>query len=177
MLKLIPTKRYRKNTTVSGASESLANATCCHRNGIGISLAASLIVLFLMFNSHSAQAQCDNNQRREAFKSIEGGTYLRDYKVAFPESRAKKPTTDEKNMVMNKGSRYRFSVAADPSKPGKPVIRIYDQHTEYITVDNGAQSAVFDFMCNKTQVYYISVHFQNGQEGCCIMMLGLMGTK
>ncbi len=140
-------------------------------------------ILFITITStlflfpRSVSAQCDNSLRREAYKSIEGGTYLRDYKVTFPETRAKKPTSDEKSIVMNKGSRYRFSVAADPTKPGKPIVRIFDQHTDYITVDNGAQSAVFDFMCNKTQVYYISVHFQDGKEGCCIMMLGLMDTK
>ena len=135
-------------------------------------------VLFLIgIIPNSVSAQCDNNLRREAYKSLGNGTYLRDIKVNIPDCNPKKPTVDEKTMMMNKGSRYRFVLQSDPTKPGKPAIRIFDQFTDYINVDKGTPSTVFDFMCNKTQVYYISVYFQDGKDGCCIVMMGLMESK
>ncbi len=123
------------------------------------------------------KAQCDNSLKREAYKSIESGTYLRDFRISLPGGRAKNPPTDEKNIILNKGSRYRFSIASDPLLEAIPVIRIYDSSTEYITVDNGTMSVHFDFVCNKTQVYYVSVSFKNARDGCCILMLGLMESK
>ena len=135
------------------------------------------VFIFFISISVDVKAQCDNSLKREAYKSIESGTYLRDFRISLPCGKPKNPPTEEKNIILNKGSRYRFSVASDPITEALPVIRIYDTSTEYITVDNGTLSVYFDFVCNKTQVYYVSVSFKNGQDGCCILMLGLMDSK
>ncbi|HOG20340.1 MAG TPA: hypothetical protein PKW37_07865 [Salinivirgaceae bacterium] len=137
----------------------------------------SFIFILSIATSVEVKAQCDNSLKREAYKSIESGTYLRDFRISLPGGRAKNPPTDEKNIILNKGSRYRFSVASDPILEAMPVIRIYDSSTEYITVDNGTMSVYFDFECKKTQVYNVSVSFKNGRDGCCILMLGLMSSK
>jgi len=143
----------------------------------GIKLKTVFILAVFLVICKGLNAQCDNNLRREAYKLIEGGTYIRDFKVSLNESKPKKPATDEKSIILSKGNRYRFVIIKDPMREGEPVLRVFDQHTEYatnLTAGNNSAQA-FDFICTNTQVYSLSVHFQNGKDGCCILMLGLMG--
>jgi len=136
---------------------------------------ALILFLLLIFTTNSLKAQCDNNLRREAYKAIEGGTYIRDFRIAIGESKPKKPATEEKSVILSKGNRYRFVIIKDPTREGDPILKIYDQHREFATNAFGDGSVqVFDFVCNNTQVYKLSVHFQQGKDGCCILMLGLM---
>lgn len=134
------------------------------------------LLILLLFSGLliPANGQCDNSQRRDAYKLLNGATYLRDLKIDLPESRSKKPATEEKPFMMNKGSRYRFAVVADPTKSGIPIVRIFDQFKDYVVADKGTSSNVFDFICNKTQIYTISVHFQEGKDGCCIFMMAMV---
>lgn len=136
-----------------------------------------LLVIAVVFQAQNSFAQCDNSQRREAYKRLDGGTYLRDFKVSLPEKSGRRVPVEELSVLLNKGSRYRFVAQGDPQRPGNPVVRIYDQFQEYVVAENGTQTVVFEFECNKTQVYNIQVYFQNGKDGCCILMLGLMGSK
>ena len=147
------------------------------KSGQNKSIYKIIFVLLFFLSIHTfSSAQCDNNLRREAYKAIEGGTYIRDFKISLAESKPKKPTTDEKSIMLNKGNRYRFVIMKDPTRQGNPIVRIYDQHTDYATnlVATGSTTQIFDFVCNKTQVYNISIHFENGKDGCCILMMGLM---
>lgn len=147
------------------------------RRWTAIFRAAALAGALLALGNTQAAAQCDNNQRREAYKSLGSGTYLRDIKVSLPASKPKKPATKSHVISMNKGSRYRFVLVADPELPGKPALRISDEFTEYITLDNGSLNSSIEFSCKKTQAYNVEVFFQGGQDGCCILMLGLMNAK
>lgn len=135
-----------------------------------------LVLLLFISVQQLATAQCDNDLRREAYKEIEHGTYIRDFKISMAESRPRKPATEEKSFALNKGNRYRFVIMKDPTRTGNPVLTIFDHHTDYAIgqVAAGATSQILDFVCNKTQVYTISVHFENGKDGCCILMIGLM---
>ena len=135
-----------------------------------------IVILFLISGllPQNAMGQCDNNLRRDAYKLLDGATYLRDMKVSLASSKSKNPDTEEKLFMMNKGSRYRFVVASDPSKPGVPVIRIYDQFKDYVVSDKGIPTVTFDFICKKTQIYKISVNFQEGKDGCCIFMMSMV---
>lgn len=155
-------------------TENRLHCTANQKSHNYIKLIVVFIVAITLFKPQHSHAQCDNSLKRAAYKGIETGTYLRDFRISLPDSKAKKPVTEEKNVILNKGNRYRFSVSADPTLVGKPVVKIFDPSVEYITAENGTQSVIFDFVCNKTQVYYVSVSFQNGQEGCCILMLALM---
>ncbi|HON18975.1 MAG TPA: hypothetical protein PK990_07385 [Salinivirgaceae bacterium] len=139
----------------------------------------SLIIFLsiLLFNAINLNAQCDNNQRRDAYKQLAGATYLRDFKISLPEKSGRKIPVEELSMIMNKGSRYRFVAQGDPTRPGNPVVIIYDNFQEYVNAENGTQTVIFEFECTKTQVYNIQVSFQNGKDGCCILMLGLSSPK
>ncbi|MDD2564991.1 MAG: hypothetical protein PHU27_12330 [Salinivirgaceae bacterium] len=135
-----------------------------------------VIILFLISGllPQDVMGQCDNNLRRDAYKLLDGATYLRDMKISLAASKSKNPDKEEKPFMMNKGNRYRFVVASDPSKPGVPVIRIFDQFKDYVVSDKGTPTVAFDFICKKTQIYKISVNFQEGKDGCCIFMMSMV---
>ena len=137
-----------------------------------------LIVSVFAFNIN-AKAQCGNNLKRECFQLIKSGHYMKDFRLRFEQSSKRNPKSEEYSIILNKGNRYRFVIKNDKTKEGEAIIKLYDDFKIYASSYDEASAthhSAFDFMCQKTQVYYLSGHFLEGKKGCSIIMLGLMGS-
>jgi hypothetical protein len=133
---------------------------------------------FFMIIAVGGFAQCGNELKREAYEKIKGGVYLKDFRIRFEESSKKSPDSEEFTIMLYKGVRYRFVVKNDDTRPGEGVIKLYDDFKIYASSFDAASAthnSIFDFFCQKTQAYYLSGHFNEGEKGCAIIMLGNMG--
>ncbi len=139
---------------------------------------AVIIFIISLLGGATAHAQCGNELKREAYQKIKGGNYLKDFRIRFEESSKKNPDTDKFTIMLYKGVRYRFVVKNDKTKPGEAVIKLFDDYKIYASSYDDASAThhnVFEIFCQKTQAYYLSGHFKDGEKGCAIIMLGNMG--
>jgi hypothetical protein len=134
---------------------------------------ATIICLFVF--SLTSSAQCDNSLI-DITKSENGGaTYVKHFKVRFEKAKnPKKASKANFTILLNKGNHYRFNVHNDENKPGKAKLTLYDDYKDYgsnINPENGKVYPYFDFYCKKTNPYYISITFVDGEAGCAVGML------
>lgn len=134
----------------------------------------ALLVSFIFLGTN-AFSQCDNSLI-DITKSENGGaTYVKHFKVRFEKSKnPKKASVANFTILLNKGNHYRFNVHNDENRPGKAKLTLYDDFKSYgsnINPANGKIYPYFDFYCKKTNPYYISIQFVDGEEGCAVGML------
>jgi len=115
-------------------------------------------------------AQCGLALKDEVMKEIGKATYLKDFRVKLPEvSPNSKKQKEEFSILLNKGTQYRFTVKSDSACTDQVVLKLYDFTKFYgsnYDESDGMTYTSFDFFCAKTQVYYLSLSFVGGKEGC-----------
>lgn len=134
-----------------------------------------VFVILFVFNVANTLAQCDNSLIDLTKEENGGATYVKHFKVRFEKSKnPKKASVANFTILLNKGNHYRFNVRNDVDKPGKAKLTLYDDFKVYgsnINPTNGKIYPYFDFYCKKTNPYYISIEFVDGEEGCAVGML------
>ena len=117
----------------------------------------------------SSSAQCGIALKDEVVKEIGKSTYLKDFRVRLEPVTTSKKQKEEFSILLNKGTQYRFTVKADSACTDQVVLKLYDFTKFYgsnYDESDGMSYTSFDFFCAKTQVYYISLSFAGGKEGC-----------
>jgi len=126
-------------------------------------------MLVLSLLPSAVKAQCGLALKDEVMKEIGKATYLKDFRVKLPEVSSSKKQKEEFSILLNKGTQYRFTVKADSACTDQIVLKLYDFTKFYgsnYDESDGMTYTSFDFFCAKTQVYYLSLSFVEGQEGC-----------
>lgn len=123
-------------------------------------------------------AQCGLALKDEVMKDIMGKTtYLKDFRVRLEPIDNAKKKKEEFSILLNKGTHYRFSVKADSACTDQIVLKLYDftkfYGSNYDEAD-GMSYDYFDFFCSKTQVYYLSLSFAEGKEGCAAAVVSFI---
>ena len=127
------------------------------------------VFAFMSLGAKTSSAQCGLALKDEVMKEIGKATYLKDFRVKLPEVAASKKQKEEFSILLNKGTHYRFNVKADSACTDQIVLKLYDFTKFYgsnYDESDGMSYPYFDFFCAKTQVYYLSLSFVEGKEGC-----------
>ena len=127
------------------------------------------VFAFMSIGAKTSSAQCGLALKDEVLKEIGKATYLKDFRVKLPEVSASKKQKEEFSILLNKGTHYRFNVKADSACTDQIVLKLYDFTKFYgsnYDESDGMSYNSFDFFCAKTQVYYLSLSFAEGKEGC-----------
>jgi len=123
---------------------------------------------------YQASAQTDDLVNVCAL-GIGNATYLKDFKVKLPASVANAPAT-KFNVILNKGTLYKFTVCNAEGYEGKAVIKLSEGPNTLGTnlkPDGSFQEAV-GFQCQKTGMYILSCGFKNGKEGAAVIIMSYM---
>ncbi len=131
---------------------------------VGIILTSGLLLC-----PSKASAQCGLALKDAVMKDIGKATYLKDFRVKLEEVSRNKKQKEEFSILLNKGTQYRFTVKADSACTDQVVLKLYDFTKFYgsnYDESDGMTYTSFDFFCAKTQVYYLSLSFVDGKEGC-----------
>ena len=137
------------------------------------------VFAFMSLGAKTSSAQCGLALKDEVMKEIGKATYLKDFRVKLPEVAASKKQKEEFSILLNKGTHYRFNVKADSACTDQIVLKLYDFTKFYgsnYDESDGMSYPYFDFFCAKTQVYYISLSFAQGREGCAAAVVSYVAN-
>lgn len=149
-----------------------------------------LVVAFLSLalNSNKAAAQCKQQLVYQCATQTEKAIYLRDFNTKLKRDAADEETGMKWTVVLNKGTQYRFSLCAPDGFQDQVVLTLYDsEHPENSnawgsTYDKTTKTdrKSFDFICNKTAMYYISIRFKptvGSKKACAVGILSFVGKS
>lgn len=130
-----------------------------------------LSVLLLVLNINVSFAQTDELVNVCAL-GIGNATYLKDYKVKLP---ANAPS-HKFQVILNKGTVYKFMVCNAEGYEGKAVIKLMEQNNELGTNQkpDGSLLDAVGFVCQKTGMYFITCNFKNNKEGAAVIIMSYM---
>ena len=145
----------------------------CALAGVGVVMCAG---------AKTASAQCGLALKDEVMKMKEmaNSTYLKDFRVRLEPVTTSKKQKEEFSILLNKGSHYRFTVKADSACTDQVILKLYDFTKFYgsnYDESDGMSYNSFDFFCGKTQVYYLSLSFAEGKEGCAAAVVSYVQNK
>lgn len=123
----------------------------------------------LCAGAFEVSAQCGGDQM--CAPNLEKYTLLRSYKIDLPERKSKMERPEEVMfpVVLSKGNRYRISGCPNKSESSTDMIYSLLLGTQLISTNynkDGDNYAAFEFICNKTGVYYFKAYFVEGAKGC-----------
>ena len=145
------------------------------------------LALFIVFaGSDDTKAQCKQQLVYSCATNNGGAIYLRDFNAKLKKARGtNKPSSVVRfSVVLNRGTHYRFNICEpDAPKEKRVVMKLYDTHRVHGSTFNEAKKADrkgFDFVCQKSGVYYVSIGFKKGmdtQKGCAVGILSFVGKN
>ncbi len=105
----------------------------------------------------------------------ENATYLKDFivKLRAAEPGSKYPVANYP-LVLSKNNVYRFSVCSTEQSEGKAVIKLYDSNRLIFSSydeETNEEFNPFNFLCQKTGIYYVIISFVDGKSGEAIGIL------
>ena len=130
----------------------------------------TIFVVLFGFHVNQIFAQSDELVNVCAL-GIGNATYLKDYKVKLSSSSVAPPSA-KFNIIMNKGTVYKFTACNAEGYPGEAVIQLKEKATLLGTnlKSDGTFVKAVGFQCNKTGMYSINVYFKDGKEGAAVII-------
>lgn len=138
-----------------------------------------IFAIFFLGIVFESNAQCSDELITRAKEELNGATYLCDYKVLMKKSKKKKPAHITFKVKMQKGTIYRFITANDIANESPLIAQLADDYKLLgISYDkaNDKDNGGFDFLCQKTQFYYLSCYYEEGTEGCGAVLFSTVKT-
>ena len=117
-------------------------------------------------------AQCSDNIKTKCIPDLNTYTTLKTYKVSLAKRKNKKMPAPvaRYSLMLSKGTRYRVSGCVDEATTKeKMIFSLFDNFGEVSSSYNketGKHYPAFEFICNKSGVYYLTFKFKNGVVGC-----------
>lgn len=124
----------------------------------------------MLVASAGVKAQCEGNEL--CAPNLEKYTLLKSYAVELPDRKSKmeRPPEAMYPVILYKGSHYRISGCQNMENSSTDMIYSLFLRDQLISTNynksGGKNYAAFEFICNKTGVYYFKAHFQEGAKGC-----------
>jgi hypothetical protein len=140
-----------------------------------------LIVISLLFfgATLNSNAQCGDELIRYGKTQLEDATYISDYKVLLPKSKKKNPAYKSFKIKLEKNKLYRFVISTDIENKNPLIATLTDDYNKYASSYNNidqTDKGGFDFLCKKTQIYYLTCYYKNGTEGCGAVLFSYVKT-
>lgn len=145
---------------------------------------------FIVGNKQEAKAQCKQQLVYQCATNNDRAIYLRDFNAKLRKGRQGAPPSAARfSVVLNKGTHYRFNLCNPKGFEGKTIMTLYDNkhpddgkshHASTFDVASETDYSSFDFVCNKSGVYYVSIKFKDGEDkkkSCAVGILSFVGKN
>ncbi len=149
-----------------------------------IAILIAITGLFIFASNQEAQAQC--KQQRVYHCARKGGNaiYLRDFNTKLKAVRSERSINGTKwPVVLNRGTRYRFILCTPSGFANDVKLTLFDsKHPETRPWNSTEKSGgnMFDFICKRSGVYYVSIRFKQGKgkrKTCAVGILSFVGKN
>lgn len=134
-------------------------------------------LLFCIFSTINAQdisqltAQC-------AASAGDNVTFLKEFPVKLDASTpGGAPNTARFALLLNKSTKYRFSVCTAPNSDGEAILQVFDANTlqgSTFLEATGKDYPSFDLNCQKTGIYHVFISFKEGKSGEAVGILSFV---
>ena len=111
----------------------------------------------------------------KCYPSIDGYTYLKDFKFRLKEASAENPRPTAKfQMILSKDTKYLLTACNAEEYPGKVIYQLFDASGLLASSYNPQTKKHYEsveFVCKKSGLYYIAYTFEDNKKGCAIGMV------
>ncbi len=128
----------------------------------------------------SGNAQCNDQLLNMAVNQLsEDFSYVKDVKVRLKKSKKNKaPYSIKQSFIMNKDQTYKIYVRNANEFDGRLIFQLSNVMGVLATsYKNGKHYKGITYKCNKTGMYYLSAFFEDGLEGCSVIVISTKATK
>ena len=140
-----------------------------------------IIITFIVAFSHDGKAQCNDELLSMAINQLTPGyDYVKDIKVRLKKSKKKgPPITVKQGLIFNKGQTYKVYARNANEFEGKLIFQLHNQKgVQGISYANGRHYPKgFTFKCTATGMYYLTYYYENGGEGCSVLVVAVKPTR
>ncbi len=149
-----------------------------------IAILIAVTSLFIFTTGERAQAQCKQQRVYHCAKKGGNAIYLRDFNTKLKALRSERSINGTKwPVILNRGTRYRFILCAPGRHANNVKLTLFDsKHPETKPWNSTEKSGgdMFDFICKRTGVYYVSIRFKPGKgrkKTCAVGILSFVGKN
>ena len=140
-----------------------------------------ITIVIVTFFSFNGMTQCNDQLLSMAVNQLpEGFNYVKDIKVRMKKSKKKGPPISMKQgIVLNKGQVYKFYARNAKEYDGKIIFQLQNNRGVMgASYSNGRHyTKGFSYKCNATGMYYLTSFYENGLEGCSIIIVAVKPIK
>ncbi|MEI7596440.1 MAG: hypothetical protein WCK02_11880 [Bacteroidota bacterium] len=133
-----------------------------------------ILVAFIGIQGIS-MAQCSDELLGVCYPAIGNYKFLKSYPIKMKKSKkGQPPGVAQNSIVLNAGVTYRVTPCNASEYEGKLVVSLYSGDA-MVSSSYDPKSKThypgFEFQCRKSGVYYLSFYFDEGLEGCGMVLL------
>lgn len=140
-----------------------------------------IMIAFIAAFSFNGKAQCNDELLSMAINQLAPNfDYVKDIKVRLKKSKKKGPPLSLKQgVIFNKGQTYKIYARNAKEFDGELIFQLHNTRgVQGVSYHNGKHyTKGFTFKCSATGMYYLSCYYENGLEGCSVIVISAMPTK
>jgi hypothetical protein len=149
-----------------------------------IAILIAITTFFIFAPKEEVKAQCKQQKVYECARQGGNAIYLRDFNTKLRSVKSSADLNGTKwPVVLNRGTRYRF-ILCTPAGSGNDVkLTLFDSKSPETSPYNSTEksgSDMFDFVCNRSGVYYVSIRLKDdvkNQKTCAVGILSFVGKN
>jgi hypothetical protein len=147
------------------------------------------LILFAVFIfsgiNNFANAQC-KQMLVYSCQTVGDDIFLKDFNTRLEKSENYDDYCKIFGIFLDKGTRYRFYLCTPSGFDGKVILNLYQADlTEILAstfdIENNKDYEIFDYVCQKSGLYYISIKFKDdveiGTQTCAVGILSFVGKN
>jgi hypothetical protein len=150
-----------------------------------IAILIAITSFFIFIPRAEVNAQCKEQRVYHCARLGGNAIYLRDFNTKLKAVRSERDINGTKwPVVLNRGTRYRFILCEQTDIGTKEVkLTLFDTknpETDPINSTEKTGSEMFDFVCQRSGVYYVSIRFMDGKgkkQTCAVGILSFVGKN
>ncbi|PKP17892.1 MAG: hypothetical protein CVU05_14670 [Bacteroidetes bacterium HGW-Bacteroidetes-21] len=132
--------------------------------------------------SDITKGQCDDQLIEICYPEIGDFKFLKSYQVRFKKSKKDAPLMGKNVLVLTENTNYRIVVCNASDYDGKLIFKLFQSSTSTMvgcTLDPSTNKIHngFEFKCKSSGIYYLNYYFQDGREGCSVIMCAEKPTR
>ncbi|NOZ45451.1 MAG: hypothetical protein GXO79_01565 [Chlorobi bacterium] len=132
----------------------------------------NLVLLIAILFPVILNAQCNKELIKLGMKDINGAQFLKEFPVKLNKGkRGKMPPQAIYTVMLKKGNQYRLNIKNDSLNKTFAILQLADDYSVYGSTYNPNENIrkdTFDFFCNKSGTYYLTIKFKDKKEGCAV---------
>ncbi len=143
-----------------------------------------LASLLIFAQNSDVKAQCKQQMVYRCATEGKNAIYLRDFNTKLKKTKPDKESGTKWTVVLNAGTVYRFILCTPQGFEDKVVLTLYDsqnpEKTNPLNSTIKAKGSIFNFVCRKSGMYYVSIRFKKDKgdsKTCAVGILSYVGKN